>query len=69
MKRFALYHPFSGKYVSNLSYDRRRKGYNFQLTHNVNEIRVWNTKSSAEAQAQRLFAWNRNVALEVREIR
>lgn len=46
-----------------------RKGYNFQLTHNVNEIRVWNTKSSAEAQAQRLFAWNRNVALEVREIR
>lgn len=69
MKRFALYHPFSGKYVSNLSYVRRKKGYNFQLTHNVNEIRVWNTKSSAEAQAQRLFAWNRNVSLEVREIR
>lgn len=40
MKKYVLYHPFSGKYVSNLSYDRRREGYNFQLTHNVNEIKV-----------------------------
>ena len=67
MKKFALYHPFSGKYVSNLSYDRKR--YNFKLTHNLNEISIWRTKSGAEAQARRLFAWYRNVVLEVKELR
>lgn len=35
MKKFALYHPFSGKYVSNLVYDRKTKQYNFQLTYNL----------------------------------
>lgn len=39
MKKYVLYHPFSGKYVSNLSYDRRREGYNFQLTHNVMRLK------------------------------
>ena len=69
MKRFALYHPFSGKYVSNLSYDRKTKKYNFRLTHNVNEISIWRTRSGAEAQARRLFVWYRNVVLEVKEIK
>lgn len=69
MKKFALYHPFSGKYVSNLVYDRKTKQYSFQLTYDMYKIRYWNSRSSAEAQAQRLFAWNRNVGLEVKEIR
>lgn len=49
MKKFVLYHPFSGKYVSNLSYDRKSKKYNFKLTHNLNEISTWGTRSGAEA--------------------
>lgn len=49
MKMFALYHPFTGKYVSNLVYDRRNKKYNFQLTYNLNNVTVWKTRSSAEA--------------------
>ena len=69
MKMFALYHPFTGKYVSNLSYDRRNKKYNFELTYGMYKIRYWNSRSSAEAQAQRIFASDRNVALEVKEIR
>lgn len=70
MKMFSLYHPFTGKYVSNLVYDRRnKKKYNFQLTYNLNNVTVWKTRSGAEAQAQRIFACDRNVALEVKEIR
>lgn len=69
MKKFVLSSTFSGRLISNLSYDRKNKRYYVQLTDNLNEARIWKTKATAEAQAQRLFACDRNVALEVKEIR
>ena len=69
MRQFVLYHPFTGKYVSNLVYDRKTKQYRFDLTYDLYKIRYWNSRSSAEAQVQRLYAWNRNVGLEVKKIR
>lgn len=69
MKKFVLCSTFTGKYVSNLFYDRKNKKYNFELTYDMYKIRYWNSRSSAEAQAQRIFACDRNVALEVKEIR
>ena len=69
MRRFILSSTFSGRLISNLSYDRKEKQYRVQLTDNLNEARVWKTKSSAEAQAQRLFEWNRRVPFEVKEVR
>lgn len=69
MRQFVLYHPFTGKYVSNLVYDRKTKQYRFDLTYDLYKIRYWNSRSSAEAQVQRLYAWNRDVGLEVKEIR
>lgn len=69
MKKFALYNPSIDQYVSYLLYNRKTKTYDIEYTRNVYSIRLWNLHSSAEAQAQRVFDWNRNVALEVREIR
>lgn len=69
MKKFILCSTFSGRPISNLSYDRKNKKYHVQLTDNLNEARVWKTKAGAEAQAQRLFEWNRSVPFEVKEIK
>ena len=69
MKKFVLCSTFSGRCISNLCYDRKNKRLHIQLTDNLNEVRVWKTKASAEAQAQRIFAWNRNIPFEVKEIR
>ena len=69
MRRFALYHPSSDQYVSYLQYNRKTKQYDIEFTRSLHSIRFWKMKSSAEGQAQRVFDWNRNVALEVREIR
>lgn len=69
MRRFALYHPSSDQYVSYLQYNRKTKQYDIEFTRSLHSIRFWKMKSSAEGQAQRIFDWNRNVALEVREIR
>lgn len=69
MKKFVLCSTFSGRCISNLSYDRKNKKYNFELTYDMYKIRYWNSRSSAEAQAQRMFACDRNVALEVKEMR
>lgn len=51
MRRFVLSSTFSGRLISNLSYDRKEKRYYVQLTDNLNEARVWKTKALAEAQA------------------
>lgn len=69
MRMFVLSSTFSGRLISNLSYDRKEKQYRVQLTDNSNEARVWKTKANAEAQAQRLFEWNRRVPFEVKEVR
>ena len=69
MRIFVLSSTFSGRLISNLSYDRKEKKYRVQLTDNLNEARVWKTKALAEAQAQRLFEWNRRVPFEVKEVR
>lgn len=69
MRKFVLSSTFSGKLISDLFYDRKNKRYYGQLTNNLNEAKLWKTKASAEAQAQRLFAWNRRIPFEVKEIR
>lgn len=69
MRRFVLSSTFSGRLISNLSYDRKEKKYRVQLTDNLNEAKIWKTRANAEAQAQRLFEWNRRIPFEVKEIR
>lgn len=69
MRRFVLSSTFSGRLISNLSYDRKDKRYHVQLTDNLNEAKIWKTRANAEAQAQRLFEWNRRVPFEVKEIK
>jgi hypothetical protein len=69
MKKFVLCSTFSGRCISNLSYDRKNKRYYVQLTDNLNEARIWKTKATAEAQAKRIFDWNRNIPFEVKEIK
>lgn len=69
MHNFALYDPSSGQYVSYVAFNRKTKQYDIEFTHNLHSIRFWKMKSSAEGRAQRIFDWNRNLALEVREIR
>ena len=69
MKKFALYNPSIDQYVSYLLYNRKTKTYDIEYTRNVYSIRLWNLRSSAESQAQRVFGWNRNVALEVKELK
>ena len=69
MRNFALYHPGCDQYVSYLAFNRKTKQYEIEFTRNLHAIRFWKMKASAEAQAQRVFDWNRNVALEVKEIK
>lgn len=69
MKKYALYNPSNDQYVSYLLYNRKTKTYVIEYTRSVYSIRFWNLRSSAEAQAQRVFDWNRNVALEVHELK
>ena len=69
MRNFVLYNPSSDLYVSYINFNRKTKQYDIEFTRNLHSIRFWNAKASAESQAQRIFDWNRNVALEVREIR
>ena len=69
MKKFALYNPSIDQYVSYLLYNRKTKTYDIEYTRNVYSIRLWNLRSSAEAQAQRVFDWNRNITLEVHELK
>lgn len=69
MKKFVLCSTFSGRLISNLCYDRKNRRYHVELTDNLNEARVWKTKANAEAQAERIFAWNRNIPFVVKEIR
>lgn len=69
MRRFALYHSGSDQYISYLQYNRKTKQYDIEFTRDLYAIRFWKMKASAEAQAQRIFDWNRNLALEVRELR
>ena len=69
MRMFVLSSTFSGRLISNLSYDRKEKKYRVQLTDNLNEAKIWKTRANEEAQAQRLFEWNRRVPFEVKEIK
>lgn len=69
MRRFALYHPSSDQYVSYLQYNRKTKQYDIEFTRDLYSIRFWKMKASAESQAQRVFDWNRGLALEVVEIK
>lgn len=69
MHNFALYDPSSGQYVSYVSFNRKKRQYDIELTRNLHAIRFWKMKLSAEGQAQRIFDWNRSLSLEVQEIK
>lgn len=69
MRNFALYDPSSGQYVSYVAFNRKTKRYDMEFTRDLHSIRFWKMKASAEAQAQRVFDWNRGLALEVVEIK
>ena len=69
MRMFVLYHPSSGTYVSSVSYDRSNRQYLVKFTNKISELKIWSNRSYAESQAQRIFASNRNLSLEVKEIR
>lgn len=69
MRNFALYNPSNDLYVSYVTFNRKTKSYDIEFTRELQSIRFWKMKSSAEGQAQRIFDWNRNIALEVRELR
>lgn len=69
MRNFALYNPSNDLYVSYVAFNRKTKRYDMEFTRSLHSIRFWKIKSSAEAQVQRIFEWNRDIALEVREIR
>ena len=69
MRNFALYDPSSGQYVSYLAFNRKTKQYDIEFTRNLHTIRFWKIKASAEAQSRRVSEWNRNVVLEVQEIK
>lgn len=68
MKKFVLYNPRIGAYVSQLSYSRRDKRYHIEYTQSKFGVRFWNSASSAESQAQRVFDWSHDVLLEVHQI-
>ena len=44
------------------------KGYQIEYTQSKFGVRFWNSASSAESQAQRVFDWSREVPLEVHQI-
>lgn len=69
MKKFVLFHPGSGKYVSHIYYNRRVKQYDILFTYRLYEAKVWNSRKDAEAQAQRIFVKHSDIALEVKEIK
>lgn len=54
MKKFVLCSTFSGRCISNLSYDRKNKRYYVQLTDNLNEARIWRLK---QLQKHKLSAY------------
>lgn len=68
MRNFALYDPISNQYVSYVVFNRKTKSYDIELTRDLHSIRFWKMKLSAEGQVQRVSKWNRNIALEVREL-
>lgn len=68
MTRFALYNPELDQYISYLQYNRKTKCYGIEYTRNFYAIWFWHIRSSAEAQARRVVAWNRGLVLEVHEI-
>ena len=69
MHNFALYNPSNDLYVSYVAFNRKTKQYDIEFTCDLHSIRFWKMKASAEGQAQRIFDWNRNLVLEVRELR
>lgn len=69
MKKFVLYHPSSGRYVSSVVYDRLSRQYLVKFTLRLSEVKIWSNRSGAESQAQRIFARHKNFVLEVKEIK
>lgn len=67
MEKYALYHPASGKYLSNYFYDSKNKSYSFHVSNDIQDIWTWNGKSHAERQLRLLFPNPSTALLEVKE--
>ena len=67
MASYGLYHPASGKFVSN--YIRNLHGrYEVQLANDIQDTRIWAKKESAELQLRKLLNDPDDDMLEVREV-
>lgn len=67
MEKYALYHPASGKYLSNYFYDSKNKSYSFHVSEDIQDIWTWDEKSYAERQLSMLFSNPSTAPLEVKE--
>lgn len=67
MEKYALYHPTSGKYLSNYFYDRKNKHYTFHISEDIQDIWTWNEKSHAERQLSMMFPNPSTAPFEVQE--
>ena len=68
-KWYGLYHPASGKYISNFFCNYTNKHYTFHLANDIQDIRVWLNKASSEEQLKRMFNNPEDAPLEVREVK
>lgn len=66
MGMFVLSSTFSGRLISNLSYDRKEKQYHVQLTNSLNEARVWKLK---QVQKHRLNAYLSGIGVFLLKLR
>lgn len=67
MTSYGIYHPASGKFVSN--YIRNLQGrYEVQLANDIQDTRIWAKKESAELQLRKLLKDPDDDMLEVREV-
>lgn len=67
MASYGIYHPASGKFVSN--YIRNLQGrYEVQLANDIQDTRIWAKKESAELQLRKLLKDPDDDMLEVREV-
>lgn len=69
MKRVVLYSPRYDSYLSSVKYNRKTGSYEIELTNYMSKIKIWKSRASAQAQANRILDNNRNMYFEVTEIR
>lgn len=67
MTSYGLYHPASGKFVSNYIHDLHGR-YKIQLANDIQDTRIWTKKESADMQLKKLLKNPDDNTLEVRKV-